>query len=217
MGLFSFIGGLIGGDKQAKATKKAGRLQYDAAMAGLDETKRQFDTTRADYQPYQQLGASAAPFLGDLIGLNGNDAQQSQIDALKSGPLYSSLVSSGEDSLLANASATGGLRGGNTEDSLSRFRSDTLNSVIADKLSQYSGAVGIGSGATGAVANFGANAVAQGNAQRNAGAGALAQSALVRGGIAAQNWSNAGSFLDSTISSALGGGGGGGFNWSSLF
>ncbi|MDT0507534.1 hypothetical protein [Novosphingobium sp. MMS21-SN21R] len=141
------------------------------------------------------------------------------IDQLKGGPLYTSLINSGEEGILANASATGGLRGGNTQDALSRFRGDTLNSVIANQLAQYSGLVGIGSGATDAVSNFGANAVTQQNALRNQGAGALAQSALVRGGIAAQNWKNAGSYIDDTIASAIGGGagGGGGFNWKSLF
>jgi hypothetical protein len=52
------------------------------------------------------------------------------------------------------------------------------------------------------------------NELRNQGAGAKAQDVLVRGGINAQNWSNAGSFLDNTISSFLPGGGG---IWKALF
>lgn len=214
IGLFSFVGGLIGGNKQAKATKEAARLQYDATMAGIGESKRQFDITRQDYAPYQALGTSAIMPLRDLVGVNGADAQQQLIDQLKGGPLYTSLINSGEEGLLANASATGGLRGGNTEEALARFRGDTLNSVIANQLAQYSGLVGIGSGATDAVSNFGAAAVNSQNQLRNQGAAAQAQSALVRGGIAAQNWKNAGALIDDTISSAIGGGG---FNWKSLF
>lgn len=214
MGLFSFVGSLIGGNQQAKASKEAARLQYDSTMAGINESKRQFDVTQENYAPYQALGTSAIPMLGDLVGTNGADAQQAIIDQLKGGPLYTSLTGAGEEAILANASATGGLRGGNTQDALARFRGDTLNSVIANQLAQYSGLVGIGSGATDAVSNFGANAVAQQNALRNQGAAAQAQSALIRGGIAAQNWKNAGSLIDDTISSAIGGGG---FNWKSLF
>jgi len=206
VGLFSFIGSIIGGNSAKKGADKAAQLQYDAAMKGIDETKRQFDITRADYQPFRELGVDAAPMLGDLVGTNGSQAQQAIINQLKGGPLYTSLIDSGEEALLANASATGGLRGGNTQDALARFRGDTLNSVIANQLAQYSGLVGIGSGATDAVSNFGANAVAQQNALRGQGAGAQAQAALIRGGINSQNWKNAGSFIDDSISAALGGG-----------
>lgn len=218
IGLFSFVGGLIGGNSAKKGADKAAQLQYDATMAGIGESKRQFDTTRQDYAPYQALGTSAIMPLRDLVGVNGADAQQTIIDQLKGGPLYSSLIDSGEEALLANASATGGLRGGNTEEALARFRGDTLNSVIANQLAQYSSLVGIGSGATDAVSNFGANAVAQQNALRNQGAEAKAGAALYRGGINASNWLMAGKTIDDGIKAALGGGGGGGgMNWSSFF
>ena len=130
---------------------------------------------------------------------------------MKAGPLYTSLTGAGEESILANASATGGLRGGNTQDALARFRGDTLNSVIANQLAQYSGLVGIGSGATDAVSKFGAAAVNAQNQLRNQGAGAKAQAVLTKAGINAQNWSNAGGFLDSAISSVLPTSGVGGF------
>lgn len=204
MGLFSFIGGLIGGGKQAAATKEAAKLQYDSTMAGIDESKRQFDVTRTDYQPYQDLGHSAVDPLGNLVGVNGAQAQGSAIDALKTGPLYQRLMQSGTEGILQNASATGGLRGGNTELALAQNGEDVLNSVIANQLSQYSGLVGIGSGATDAVSNFGANAVNAQNALRNQGADAMAQSALTRGGIAARNWQNAGTMIEDTIKSFAG-------------
>lgn len=218
IGLFSaiggIVGGLLGGNSAKKSADKAAQLQYDAAIAGINASDRQFDITREDYAPFRQLGVDAAPMLGDLVGTNGADAQNALIEQLKGGPLYGQLVGSGEEALLANASATGGLRGGNTQDALARFRGDTLNSVISNQLSQYSGLVGIGSGATDAVSNFGANAVAQQNALRNQGAGAQAQAQLIRGGINSQNWQNAGSGIGDAIGGAISGGG---FNWKSLF
>lgn len=278
MGIFSLIGGIIGGGAAAKASKKAAQLQFDATKLGIDESGRQFDQTRTDFAPYQALGSAAAPHLANLLGIGGSsydaasagpnwgaylsqnpdvaagyngvdhskfatptdyakwhyanygqtegrspgtsaptgpnvsaaDAQASEIAALKGGPLYQQLYNTGVDTLLQTASATGGLRGGNTQHSLPNFAADTLNSVIAQQLANYSGAVGIGSGASGAVGNFGANAVAQQNQLRNQGAGAQAQSALYRSGIAAQNWQNAGSGLDLGLGSLFGGGGSGG-------
>jgi hypothetical protein len=215
IGLFSFIGGIIGGNAQKSAAKKASQLQYDAAIKGIDETARQFDATRADFKPYQDLGAAAAPHLGDLTGVNGNEQQQSEIDALRNSPLYKSLYRNGEEATLQNASATGGLRGGNAEAGLYHLGEDTLSNVIQQQLSNYGGLVGIGSGASGAVGQFGAQAVGNENDLRNQGAGAKAQYQLVRGGINGRNWQNAGNFVDDTIKSFLPGGGG--FSFKSLF
>lgn len=219
MGLFSLIGGIIGGNKQAKASKEAARLQYEATQDGIAESRRQFNQTREDYQPFRDLGYGALDNFGDLIGINGAEAQQSEIDLLRASPLYQSLFDNGQEAMLASASATGGLRGGNFQGALADFGRDTLNTVIRDQLANYGGAIGIGSGATDAVSSFGARAVQDQNQQRNFGAAANAQSALVRGGIAAQNWNNVGSFVDGIASMAAGGpgGGGGGFNWGKLF
>jgi len=199
VGLFSFIGGILGGNSQKKAADAAAKLQYDAAMTGVAESARQFDTTRADFAPYQQLGTAAAPALGNLAGVNGNDAMSAEIAKIMAGPQYTQTVQNGEDAILANASATGGLRGGNTQDGLARFRGDALSSAISSQLATYGGLVGIGTGASDAVGTFGANAVAQQAALRNTGAGAQAQAQLVRGGVNAKNWQNTGGFLDGII------------------
>lgn len=214
MGLFSFIGGLFGGGKQKKAADAAAKLQYDAQMAGLDETRRQFDLTRSDFAPYQALGAGAAPRLGNLTGINGDEALNAEIERIMAGPRYQSLLQNGRDEMLATAAATGGLRGGNFQDASQRFGADTLSSEIGRQLSEYAGLVGIGQGASGAVGNFGAAAVRDMNEARNAGASAQAQAKLIRGGIDARNWQNAGSFLDNAVSSFLPGGGG---IWKALF
>ncbi len=205
---------MIGGNAQAKASKQAAQLQYDSAMAGINETRRQFDITQANYEPFRQLGISAAPKFANLAGLGTVDAQMAEIEALKNSPYYQSLFNNGRDAMLATASASGGLRGGNFQDASMRFGADTLSTAIDKQLATYAGAVGIGSGATDAVSNFGAQAVASQNGMRMAGADAQAQARLVQGGIAARNWQNMGSTLDSAMSAATGGGK---FNFKSLF
>jgi len=215
MGLFSLIGGIIGGKQQAKASKEAARIQSAATEKGIAESARQYDQTRTDYQPFRDVGYGALDNFSNLLGINGAEQQQSEIDMLKASPLYQSLFDNGQEAMLASASATGGLRGGNFQEATMDFGRDTLNTVIRDQLANYGGAIGIGSGATDAVSSFGARAVQDQAQQRNMGAAANAQSALVRGGIAAQNWNNAGSFADSAASMFMPGGGG--FNWGKLF
>ena len=210
MGLFSGIigavSGILGGSSSKKAADRAAQLQLQAQQEAIAEQRRQFDLTRGDFASEQRLGEDAIGGFRGLIGLDGADAQQAAIDQLQQSPLFTSLLRNGQDAILANASATGGLRGGNTQDFLSRQASDTLSAVIRQQLGDYSGAIGIGMGSDQAIGNFGASAVESINAARNAGANAQAQAALVRGGVNAGNWNNVGAAfgqLDGNISKFL--------------
>lgn len=207
MGLFSFIGGLFGGGAQKRAARRAADLQFQAAQQGIAESARQFDQTRADFRPFLDVGTAAAGRFSNLAGLNGDEAQASAIETLRNSPIYQSLFRNGEQAILANASATGGIRGGNTQASLFNLGEDALARAIERDLGIFGGAMDMGMGAAGNLGFFGANAVRDQNFMRNEGAAARAQEQLIRGGINARNWSNAGSFLDNAISSALVGGG----------
>jgi hypothetical protein len=207
MGLFSFIGGLFGGGSQKKAARRAAELQFQAAQAGIAESARQFDQTREDFRPFQEVGTAAAGRFSALAGLDGDEVQASAIETLRNSPIYQSLFRNGEQAVLANASATGGIRGGNTQASLFNLGEDALARSIERDLGIFGGAMDVGMGAAGQVGFFGANAVRDQNDLRNQGAGAKAQEQLIRGGINARNWQNAGSFLDTAIASAIPGGG----------
>lgn len=96
-------------------------------------------------------------------------AQERAIAGLQDSPLFKALFGAGEDAIMGNASATGGLRGGNTQRSLADFGSDTLAKVIQQQLSNLSGVSGQGLSATGQYGTFGANAA---GSVANLGAGA---------------------------------------------
>lgn len=208
MGLFSFIGGLIGGGAAKKASRKAQGAMVDAYNRGIGEQQRQFDTTRADFQPFRDTGVAGLGQLGDLIGVNGPEKQAAALGMIQGSPELAALFRNGEEAVLQNASATGGLRGGNTQRGLADFRSDAFNTVLQNQLSRLGGLAGMGMGSTEAVANFGqqkANSITELLGRIG---GAKASGYLTRGGINSQNWSNAGSFLDDAIRSILPGGGG---------
>jgi len=50
------IGGAV---LKGKSASKAGQLQYDAAMAGVDETRQAREEMRALLQPYTEAGGPA--------------------------------------------------------------------------------------------------------------------------------------------------------------
>ncbi len=208
MGLFSFVGGLIGGGSQKKAVKKATQAQIDALNKAIGEQQRQFDLTRSDFAPYLGAGTKALPEILNLLGLNGDMATAGAMARVKDSPMFQSLYDTGEEAILQNSAATGGLRGGNTQRSLADFGANTFASVLADQLSRLGGLAGLGEGATSAVAGFGAHTADAVSNFFNQQGQARASGALAKGGINSQMWNNAGGFLDSAISAFLPGGGG---------
>jgi hypothetical protein len=135
IGAVAGIGGaLISGGAQKRAAQQAADAQTNAAQLSIAEQQRQYDQTRADNMPFLQAGTDALGQERGLLGLNGNDQQQTSIDALRASPLYQSLYRNGNEAALANASATGGLRGGNAQHSFYNLGEDTLTNVIQSQL-----------------------------------------------------------------------------------
>lgn len=204
-GLGGILGSVVGGIGNNKAIKKASAQQQQYIQQAIDEQRRQYDTSRADFAPYMDFGKSSLGPLGDLLGLNGNDKSAAAIDTLKQSPIYQSLFSNGMEALNQNAAATGGLRGGNMQGATLDFGRDTLAQVIQQQISNLFGAQGVGSGATGAVTGvgehttdaIGSGLTSIGNSKYNSILGRQA------------NWNNMGNQIQQQIMQAIGGMGGG--------
>lgn len=115
--------------------------------------------------------------------LSADELQRRRIAAIEASPMFTSLIGQGEEAILSNASATGGLRGGNTQAALSRFRPQLLNTVIQQQLDRYASLASIGQNAAAGVGNAGmssansiADLLAQGGAARAGGILAAAES-----------------------------------------
>lgn len=197
MGLFGSIlgaaGSILGGITGGSSSKKAAQLEYQAAQDAIAEQRRQYDLSRADYAPYLEAGTGALGGITNLLGIptgsqtsaQATAAQQSALDALKASPLFQSLFNTGEEAILQNAAATGGIRGGNTQRSLADFGADTFAQVIQQQLSNLGGVAGLGSGATDAVSAFGQQSAANiGNLTQQ---GASAQAGGILGSAGAMN------------------------------
>jgi len=64
---------VVGGGASIVAGNKAAGATKDAAAQSAAIQKYQYDTTRADYAPYRQVGYSALDKLAQISGLPGND------------------------------------------------------------------------------------------------------------------------------------------------
>jgi hypothetical protein len=192
----SFVGNLIGdvvggitGAKQAgKAAEAAGRTQAGFAQQGIDEQRRQFDALVELMAPYVKAGTGAMGQQQALIGLQGADAQQQAIQNFEQSPLFQSITQQGENAILQNASATGGLRGGNVQAALSQFRPQVLNSLIEQQYGRLGGLSTMGQAAAAGQASQGMQSASNiGNLLGNQGA-ALAGGQMARGGVARQSF-----------------------------
>ena len=148
---------------------------------------------------------------GDLSAFQtgGAQGQQQAISQFEQSPMFQALARQGEDAILQNASATGGLRGGNVQGALGQFRPALLNQQIQQQFQNLGGLTALGQSSAAGIGVGGQNAANQiGNALTQAGqaqaGGALAQGAAFNNALG-----QIGGF-------AASGGFGGGFNASSL-
>jgi len=146
------LGGAIEGRESVGAASQA---QQQAAQGGIDEQRRQFDAIQKLLQPYSEAGTGALAQQQALLGLGTPGAQQQAITALQGSPQFQALQQQGENAILQNASATGGLRGGNVQGALAQFRPALLSSLINQQYERLGGLSSIGQNAAAGVGNAG--------------------------------------------------------------
>jgi hypothetical protein len=188
---------------QSKAAKDAANAQKDSAQAGINEQRRQFDAVQELFKPYVDAGneamtglkpyaAAGLPALAQqqaLLGLSGPEAQKAALDAIKGGSMFGELTAQGESAILQNASATGGIRGGNTQAALAQFRPAMLNELINQQYSRLGGLTQLGQTTTQNIAQLG-----QASAANQAAAG-LKTGADIAGLLGQQGAASAGASL----------------------
>jgi hypothetical protein len=136
---------------------------------------------------YQAAGGDALAQQRALAGLDGPEAQQAAISQLEQSPQFQAMLQQSEEAMLANASATGGLRGGNTQAALAQLRPALLSQIIEAQYARLGGLSSMGYGAASQVGQ-GALGIGQQQAgiQQNIGAiragSTLGQSALLTQG-----------------------------------
>lgn len=176
-----FISDLLGGSDKSQAATDAANIQAGATAGQVNESRRQFDVIQKLLAPYVNAGTNSINAQGNLIGLNGNDNQQSAINNIQNGPQFQALQQQGERSILQNASATGGLRGGNTQSALAQFSPQLLNQLIQQRFQNYSGLTNLGENAAAGVGAAGQNATNSINSANQNAANAQAGAVITAG------------------------------------
>jgi len=217
------VGGatLVSGYMGSQAAGDAAAIQGQASEAGIAEQRRQFEEVQKLLQPYVTAGTGAitglSPFAAagapalrqqqSLLGLQGPAAERAAIERISGGETFKALAQQGENAMLQNASATGGLRGGNIQGALAQFRPALLSSLIDQQYGRLGGLTALGQTTTQNIAGLGqASAAGTGAAAQETGANIsnllAQQGAAAAGAEIAQ--AKAFGAIPSAISSGLG-------------
>ena len=184
------FGGITGATAQAESAVKAGELQAQAAREGIAEQRRQFDAMVKLMSPYVGAGNQTMSQQLALLGLSGEGAQQAVIRSIQKSPEMTALIQQGENAILQNASATGGLRGGNVQRALGEFRPQVLSSLLQQRFENLGGLTKIGQASA---AGQAASGIESGTNVANL----LANAAQARaGGVLAEGGRNRQAFSD---------------------
>ena len=208
----SVIGGYMSAQAQKSAASTAAKAQTaaagTAAEAQLESTKlaiqsqeKQLAEARELLSPFVKAGESALTDQLALAGLSGPEAQQAVIANIEQSPYFQAIAQQGEEAMLQQASATGGLRGGNIQAALAQYRPQLLQQQIENQYSKLGGLTNIGQASAAGTAAAGAGAAsnisslygqqgaALSNLAQQTGA-AQAGSALAAGQAQAQMYGN---------------------------
>lgn len=147
-----------GADAQADAAAQANATQ----MASIEENRRQFDQTTANFKPFLESGYDSLASLKKLMG-GGPES----LDFLRNMPGYQFQFDQGEEALLHSASARGGVAGGNTLRELTKFGQGLADQSIWKYIAQLTGQAESGQAAAGNQAGFGAASAAANQNARN--------------------------------------------------
>lgn len=147
------------------AAETAAEAQTAATQQAIDFQKEMYGQQQALLDPYLQAGTGALKQQQALAGTLGPQAQQAAIAGIQSGPGFQAALQQGETSLLQNAAATGGVRGGNIQGALAQFSPQLLGQAIDRRYGQLGGLTGLGQ------ATAMGQAAAAGGLGQNVGAG----------------------------------------------
>jgi hypothetical protein len=151
-----------GGDDKSgeKAAKVSSKSQVEAAKIAAKSQGKALDYLKEREELPQQFREEALTSLAGLYDLEGGEGdQQALIERAMNSPLYKALMGGrelGEESIMRNASATGGLRSGNVQGAMYDYNTQLQNQALLQSYNeQIQGLTGLAS------LPSGANAIAQ--------------------------------------------------------
>ncbi len=126
MGLLSGLSKALFGDPSKDIQK--------GVDAQLQAQREQLDYLKSVQEPVLNFRNQALPQLYGFYDPTNPQGQQQFIDQAEASPFYQRQQEVGEQAILRNQAATGGLRTGGTQEALAGFNTDLLNRTVNQNL-----------------------------------------------------------------------------------
>ena len=183
--------GLAGAAISSSGAQSAANTQSAAAQQAEQRLQQNYQNTVASETPYQAAGLQGLNQLTNLLGPGGYLSTPANYQQYQQSPGYQFQLQQGEQALLDQQSALGGVAGGNTLKALTNYGQGAaatdyqqfVNNTMAQQNQLYGelgGLVNTGQGATTTVANAGQGTATQ-QANLITGAGSAQSAAQVAG------------------------------------
>ncbi len=149
---------IVGGVLASNAAGDAADAQQKGSEGQIAEQRRQFDVTQESFRPFQEAGTAAIGSQQDLLGLSGPEAQAAAFAAMQDSPCQQFLRDRAQKNLLRNASAIGGLGGGNVRSALVQQGVGFAQQDLQNQFGRLGQLAGQGQSAAASVGGFGQQA-----------------------------------------------------------
>ena len=169
---------LVTGYLGSEAAGEAAGVQAAAAGAATAEQRRQFDITQEQLAPFREAGVAALGQQQALLGLGTPEEQQAAFAAFAESPGQQFLRGQQERALVRQASAIGGLGGGNVRTALQQQAFGKAQTDYQTQLNRLAALSGTGQTAATDIGQFGAQAAGQIGQLQLAGGAARASGIL---------------------------------------
>lgn len=173
--------GLINRGSSNRAADNAADAQVRSTEMQIEESRRQFDLVQELLEPFVSGGTDAFQQMMTLAGMDGGQAEREAVRDILESQQYKAAVQEGEEAILANASATGGLRGGNTAAALAQFRPQILSQLTDQRYQRLGGLAQMGQSSAAGVGSAAQATGAQVSSALGTQGQAVAGAALARG------------------------------------
>lgn len=127
-------------DAAGDAARLSGNAQVAAAQVAANAQREALDYLKEKEELPQQFRESALKGLAGLYGMEGGEgSQQELIDQAMQSPMYKAMMGgqqAGEEAIMRNAAATGGLRSGNVQHALYDYNTQLKNQAMLESYNQ---------------------------------------------------------------------------------
>ena len=179
---------VIGAGSSIISGSKASKAQKNAAAQQVAEQRRQYDQTRADYEPWRQAGTSALGRLTREMGLDG----QPPSTQFTASPGYNFRLNEGIKATERSAAARGLLKSGASMKAIQRYGEGLAASEYDSYWNRLAGIAGVGQTATDSTTAAGMNATNN-----------ISQAYRDMGNARASSYANTGSAINSGVNNVL--------------